>query len=122
MKLQPNEKNYGLPFGETIMKHTHYPYRRVKPGGYEYPATYQIVNSDRLKTKRGDIIQFDCCTFKKAVRDEYGVVLERYRIIKQKENGLFKDYYAIVLVTSGKLKGTLYHVSPYRLSGLKKHI
>ena len=133
VKLSLLEKDYGLPLGKTIMKTASYPSYYGLYGikanevdddnTYEYPATFQRVDSDRLNLRRGDIIKFNTkWNFKKEVRGKYGVILERYRIIKQKLNGTFKDYYAVVLITSGKLKGQLQHVGCHNLSSLSKQI
>jgi len=96
---------------------------KINNNKYEYKATYEIVNSDRLRLTKGDIIRFNNqWLFKKDIRGEFGVILERYRIIKQKLNGTFKDYYAVVLITTGKLKGQLQHVGRCNLSSLSKQI
>ena len=128
VKLSLREKDYGLPLGKTIDAVASYPYyyhrERKENHQYDYRATYEKVDSDRLRIRRGDIIRFSSCkwTFRKEVRGKYGVIIERYRIIKYKISGTFKDYYAVVLVTSGKLKGQLYNVSCHRLSSLNKQI
>ncbi len=134
VKLSLREKDYGLPLGKTIDKVACYPYyyhinknlykKTNGDNNYEYSATYERVDSDRLRLRRGDIIKFSSCqwTFKKDIRGKYGVILERYRIIKAKLNGTFKDYYAVVLITSGKLKGQLQHVGCHKLSSLSKQI
>jgi len=128
VRLSLQEKNYGLPLGKTVYSIANFFYNRyrTKPipndNHYEYPRTYEIVDSDRLRIRKGDIIQFNHCMFKKEIYQEFGVILERYRIIKQKNNGTFKDYYAIALITTGKLKGELYHVTYSRVSALKKEI
>ena len=132
VKLSLQKKNYGLPLGETIMKLAFYPqshrfgFSKVckhKNNKYEYPATFQIVDSDRLRLRKGDIVQFsNLRVFRKDIKGQFGVILERYRIIKQKMNGTFKDYYAVVLIISGKLKGNLQHIGCYNLSKLIKQI
>jgi len=128
IKLSLLEKNYGLPLGKTITKQASHPwYSRSRTRGsnnlYDYQATYERVDTDRLRIRRGDIIKFNSeISFKKEVRGKYGVILERYRIIKEKLNGTFKDYYAVVLITTGKLKGQLQHVCCHNLSNLSKQI
>jgi len=134
VKLSLREKDYGLPLGKTINKVACYPYyyhisrnkdkENHRENNYDYRATYERVDSDRLRLRRGDMIRFSSCkwTFKKDIRGKYGVILERYRIIKTKINGTFKDYYAVVLITSGKLKGQLQHVGCHKLSSLSKQI
>lgn len=131
VKLSLRKKDYGLPLGKTIDKVATYPYyyhrfdrKENKGSKYEYKASFQRVDSNQLRLRRGDIIRFSESEFKfgKEVKGEFGVILERYRIIKRKINGTFKDYYAVVLITSGKLKGQLQHVGCHRLSGLSKNI
>jgi len=131
VKLSLRKKDYGLPLGKTIKKIASCPYyyykfdrknNKYENNKYEYQATYQKVDSDRLRLRRGDIIRFDSCTFRKKIRGKYGVILERYRIIKEKLNGTFKDYYAVVLITSGELKGHLQHICCHNLSNLSKQI
>jgi hypothetical protein len=130
VKLSLREKDYGLPLGKTINKVAQYPYyfgRHNKDSAktYEYRATYQRVDSDKLRLRRGDIIKFSSdqwCGFRQEVRGEFGVILERYRVIKNKVNGIFKDYYAVILITSGEAKGQLQHVGCHDLSKLSKTI
>ena len=131
VKLSLRKKDYGLPLGRTIDKVAQYPYYyhrthrkniSKEDNHYEYSATYERVDTDRLGLRRGDIIRFNSYTFRKEVRGKYGVILERYRIIKEKLNGTFKDYYAVVLITSGKLKGQLQHVGCHKLASLSKQI
>ena len=132
VKLSLREKDYGLPLGKTIDKVACYPYyyhinrhkdkEKHRDSNYKYSATYEIVDSDRLRLRRGDIIKFNSSTFRKDIKGKYGVILERYRIIKEKINGTYKDYYAVVLITSGKLKGQLQHVCCHKLSSLSKQI
>jgi hypothetical protein len=133
VKLSLRKKDYGLPLGKTIDKVATYPYyyhRFSKKGTendkYEYKASFQRVDGNQLRLRRGDMIRFSSGDwtggFRKDIRGEYGVILERYRIIKRKINGTFKDYYAVVLITSGKLKGQLQHVGCHKLSSLSKHI
>jgi len=80
------------------------------------------VSGETLRIKVGDIVKLQTHDFRKEVQGQFGVTLERYKIIKEKVNGTFTDYNAVVLITTGKLKGQLYHVGPYRLSGLSHHI
>lgn len=130
VKLSLRKKDYGLPLGKTIEKIAQYPYyygrpNKNSPKEYEYKATFQRIDSDKLRLKRGDMIKFSPAIhggFGKYVRGEFGVILERYRIVKRKLNGTFKDYYAVVLITSGKLKGQLQHVGCHKLSCLSKNI
>ena len=126
VKLSLREKDYGLPLGRTVSKWaTQTWYNRTNrnlPEYYDYPATYERVDSDRLRLRRGDIIKFESSTFRKDIQGKYGVILERYRIIKRKNIGTFKDYYAVVLIVSGKLKGQLQHVSCHKLSSLSNSI
>jgi hypothetical protein len=128
VKLSLREKDYGLPLGKTITKFARYPYyfgRDMKEqtlSSYEYEATFERIDSDKLRLRRGDIIKFSNFSFGKKVRGQFGVILERYRIIKNKLNGTFKDYYAVVLITSGELKGQLQHVGCHKLSNIKKDI
>jgi len=129
VKLSLRKKDYGLPLGRTIDKIGEYPiyyhHKFNRKGGkksYVYSATYERVDTDRLRLRRGDMIKFCSSTFRKDIRGKYGVILERYRIIKEKLNGTFKDYYAVVLITSGKLKGQLQHVGCHKLSSLSKQI
>ncbi len=128
VKLSLRKMDYGLPLGKTITKQASSPYSMrtrgiVRHEYYDYSATFERVDTDRLRIRRGDIIRFASqYKFKKAVRGELGVIIERYRIIKYKLNGTFKDYYAVVLVTTGKLKGQLQHVGCHVLSNLSKQI
>jgi hypothetical protein len=130
VKLSLRKKDYGLPLGRTISKfalYPHYYYHRAhKDNGedttYEYDATFERVDSDNLSLRRGDIIKFSEFKWGKEVKGQFGVILERYRIIKEKLNGTFKDYYAVVLITSGKLKGKLQHIDRTKLSSLSKQI
>ena len=129
VKLSLLDKNYGLPLDETVMNTASRPSYYYRTGNnytgrtYEYPATYHIVDSDRLRIRKGDIVRIaDSYIYRKNVRGEFGVVLDRYRIVKQKVNGTFKDYYAIVLISTGEDKGQLLSVGPHRLSGLSKNI
>jgi len=130
VKLSLLQKDYGLPLGKTIDKVAQYPYyyarhNKLTSKSYEYKATFEIVDSDKLRLRRGDMIKFSISNyggFRKDLRGEFGVIIERYRIIKNKLNGTFVDYYAVVLITSGKLKGKLQHVGCHKLSNLIKNI
>ena len=97
VKLSLLEKNYSLPLGKTIIKSArrpYYYYRKNYPKNkkdcdmvYDYPATYEIVDSDQMRLRKGDIVRISAeVKFRKNVRSEYGVILERYRIIKQVSN------------------------------------
>jgi hypothetical protein len=131
VKLSLRKKDYGLPLGKTIDKIAQYPYyygrfNKNSPKEYEYKATFQRIDTDKLRLRRGDMIRFSPADYRggfgKKVRGEFGVILERYRIIKRKLNGTYKDYYAVVLITSGELKGQLQHVGCHKLSCLSKNI
>lgn len=132
VKLSLRKKDYGLPLGKTIDKIARYPYyfgrlnKEQTISSYEYKATFQRIDSDKLRLRRGDMIRFSPSDYRggfgKKVRGEFGVILERYRIVKRKLNGTFKDYYAVVLITSGELKGHLQHVGCHKLSCLSKNI
>jgi hypothetical protein len=120
IELSLRKKYCGLPIGRTIKKEFFYKDERPP-----YYATYELVSdSPRLNHRVGDVIRFTLnnSVFREDIRGEYGVILIRYKIIKEKIFDTFIDYYAIVLIISGKSKGKLYNVCPFNLSKMYKSI
>jgi len=124
MKVKPIliEKNYGLPLGKTITHTAQYPHYHYSEDGkdYDYAATYHLVDSDRMDRRKGDIVRLDSESYKKDVRKCFAVILDRYVVIKQKQNGTFRDYCTIMMLITGKCKGELYHTSQHNTSSLSK--
>ena len=75
--------------------------------------TYEIVDSDRMGLRKGDIIKFDTyyCHAPKYAKGHMAVILERYRITKQKPIGVFRDYGAVLMMLGGKKKGRIFKKS-----------
>lgn len=110
---------FGLPIGRTVLKEWYFHNGQYPP----YEARYELVEDNvRLSLRKGDLIKFATgyTVFRKDVRGQFGVILERYKIIKIKERATYVDYYAIVLIITGKSKGELYNVCPFNLSRLYK--
>lgn len=66
-----------------------------------------LKNEKRCKLKSGDIIQFPCYgnNFPIYSLGEYGIIVHRIRVITTKSFGKFYDYYAQVMMLSGKKSG-----------------
>lgn len=121
IQLSLHKKDYGLPTHHPIMKDSFFKADERPP----YKATYKIIKDNpRLSIRRGDLIHFskDSQAFRENLRGESGVILDRYKIIKEKTTGTYVDFYAIVMITSGESKGELYNVCPFNLSRLFKYV
>jgi hypothetical protein len=121
IELSLRKEYCGLPIGMTIKKNCYFDKSSRSP----YYATYELVSdSSRLTYRVGDIIRFSMSSFifRKDIRGQYGTILIRYKIIKEKRYKTFIDYYAIVLINSGESKGKLYNVCPFNLCKMHKSI
>ena len=87
----------------------------------ECTKTYEIIDNDKLFLRKGDIFKFEetPCVGKLPLYaiGQFGVILERYRIFKQKSIGSFNDYGAVVMMLSGKRKG---HIAKFSSSKMAK--
>lgn len=104
--------NYGLP--EEIFHPDKFPHYNFK---------YEIVEDNpRLGLRKGDIVRFSHSPiFPKEIRGEMGVVLERFKLVKDKGYHTFQDYGAIVMIITGEMKGKIRkYFSDYGLSGSLK--
>ncbi|MCK5616482.1 hypothetical protein KAR91_82230 [Candidatus Pacearchaeota archaeon] len=108
------EENYGIPIGSQIVYNCHIFGRRFgdKKSVDTTNATkiYEFVNdSDKLRLRRGDIGRLDesYVAVNSKNRGEFIVVLDRYRIVKHKPHGTWKDYMIVVMLISGPNKGDL---------------
>jgi hypothetical protein len=84
---------------------------KVRDSSYDYDID---LKSKTVKTRRGDLIKLPS-GYKpginwvpKNIQGEFAVILSRFRITKYKSCGIFKDYFARVMVLTGKKKGQCY--------------
>lgn len=74
-------------------------------GYIPYQIDYQIVDNNKLKLRKGDIIRIpNTDSFPKYARGEFAVILERYRYTKHKYL-IYHDYGCVVMFVSGERKG-----------------
>ena len=87
---------------------------------------YSIVDNKRLKLRKGDIIRFekDPCHGKIPLYaiGQFAVILERYKIRKEKHFGIFNDYGAVIMMLTGKKKGYISKFSSSKMSSSNKLI
>ncbi len=123
-KLSFEKENFGIPYNTRIHNIICHSWSmRAGRNGSHIDCTYtfkKLKDNDRLGKRVGDIIRFDYRFGK--LKGYFGVILERYKILKEKPIGTFNDYGAVVLISNGKRKGEVYNVSPQRLAGLIKTI
>jgi len=113
------KENYGIPIG-TIEKSGST--GRFSNGPYK--VEYQFVESsgnDRIRLKRGDVVKCSSQIQIKHARNQFAVVLDRYRLIKHKFC-IFKDYAAVVMIITGPTKGKVVKVAGHLLSHLTRDI
>jgi len=102
-------ENYGLPIGEkqTYNASGGHQYGRSKGKGATVTKYYELLDvSDGMKKRPGDVVRFNNKNVSPSIFGEYGVILDRYRIIKDKGT-VFKDYYSIIMIITGRKKGTV---------------
>ncbi len=94
---------------KTAQRYTRRYMPRYMPYKYEYKAEYQIIlDNSRLKHKVGDIIQFnDFHNVVNYARNQFGVIVERYRWVKYKPERTYYDYGSIIIILSGNRQGKL---------------
>ena len=80
---------------------------KMIPERFEYVAKFEWVkDSSRLKLRKGDIIKFDNSSrFPSYAKNQYGLILRRYKWTKYKFFGTFVDYGAQVKMLTGKREG-----------------
>lgn len=73
---------------------------------YKYQKEYQVVkDSQRLNLRKGDVVQVSKWCRSKYARNQFGVIVGRYRWVKWKGGEPYRDYGAVVLFITGKRKG-----------------
>jgi ribosome-associated protein YbcJ (S4-like RNA binding protein) len=74
-----------------------------------YGEEVEVKDSPRLKVRRGDLIRIpDSEIFSKVSRNQFAVVLDRYKYNKKLQGSdkiWFRDYGCEVLFVTGSLKG-----------------
>jgi len=117
-------ENYGIPVGETIYDYST-PYGNYgKPRiPYEYNFQYQFIdpNQKGLSLERGDVFKFGPQVRPKHARNQMGVVIDRYKKVKNKYV-IFNDYCLVVMVITGPTKGRTFRMSMNFVSHLLKTI
>lgn len=92
--------------------------RRSKTKSGICKKTYEIVDNDRMTLRKGDIIKFSSYISRKYplyAYGEFGVVLERYRIKKEKPTGTFYDYCTVIMMLTGVKKGHITKMGSMKL-------
>jgi len=88
--------------------------------------TYEIIDSDKLELRKGDVIRLPKDTrYRRYAKDshgEYAVVLERYRITKEKPHGKFYDYGCVLMMITGKNKGNIFKASSMAIGSALKYL
>jgi len=110
---------WGIPLGKKI-KGMWNPYNRMKTksDGIEYTKTYEIVDSEKMTLRKGDVFQFRTSIpnkFPNYAVGEFAVILERYKITKFK-NHTYNDYGSVVMMLTGKKKGHIFKVQSAKIS------
>ena len=94
-------------------------------GLFECIKTYEILHSTDLALSKGDIIRIpkDCkANISKHSYGEFAVVLERYRITKEKPSGNFHDYGSVLMMLTGKNKGHIFKIASPAISSKCKYL
>lgn len=84
--------------------------RRISYPLYSREYVYNLeYKSKRLTTTKGDIVRISSCRegnnwVPKFARDQLGVILTRFKIVKDK-GIIFQDYFSRVLLVTGPGKG-----------------
>jgi len=117
---------WGLPhepfteLGESyrFRRHPHKVYK------FDYTKVYQIVEpSLKSRINKGDVIRIeDSLRVSSLIRGCKAVVRERYRIVKYKPFGVYRDYYAVVEILEGRHKGEIRKVLPAILEKIEEVI
>lgn len=121
------QENYGIPVGKEITRTANVSYRgrpfRRSRQSYNYTVKYQFVETNkRLKLQRGDIVLFDQSNYlPKYAQGQFGVVIDRYRLVKDKYV-TFKDYYCVLMVITGSQKGRVFKFAIAKAGVINKHI
>lgn len=119
-------ENYGLPIEEEILKTG----KRYGRGGrgvggirYTYTSTMEFVEtSKRLSLVRGDIVRLrESKYLPKYARDQLGVVIDRFREVKDK-GMIYKDYGSVVMLTTGPDKGRLILITSFTTGSISNRI
>jgi len=124
------QENFNIPIGKKFpgylrqKNRPEYGLRRI-PGTFMELDWYEyelVSDSDRLALRRGDIIQLSNSeNLGKHLRGQFAIILLRYRIVKCKEkNHVFKDYFSVIMLTSGPKKGLVRKISNVAISGPDK--
>jgi len=115
---------WDIPIDKEIEFSSSFPNNRfISRRPVQCAKKYEIVDSDKMTLRKGDIIIFRGDVPGKYPRyaiGEYGVILERYRITKYKGLGEYKDYGVVVMMISGKKKGHIFKMSSMKIGNSEK--
>jgi len=89
---------------------------------FEYTKLYQIVKpSLKARINKGDmVIVMHNHKASKLIQGCKAIVRDRYRIVKYKPFGIFRDYFAVIELLEGRLTGEIRKVLPAVLKKLKR--
>ncbi len=85
---------------------------------------YEIIDNDKLKLRRGDIIRIpkDRYELSRHYREQFAVVLDRFKITKNKPHGTFIDYGVVLMMISGDKKGNIFKAGSMRIPSYFKNL
>lgn len=121
-------ENYELPINEEVVKMG----KRFGRGGsgrgmggisYTYTSTMEFVETNkRLSLVRGDVVRLQESKYlPKYARGQFGVVIDRFREVKDK-GMIYKDYGSVVMLTTGPDKGRLILITSFTTGSISNRI
>jgi hypothetical protein len=108
------ELNFGIPLGEILHGTSKsFGNRGRKSHTYNYKYEYQMVETNpRLSFIRGDVVLFNNTRFFPIwKRNNFAVVIDRYRLVKYKGITTYRDYCLVLMMITGDKKGRTFKMS-----------